>query len=136
MADRSGFLSGQGASPPHPPPISGDPNPDGSDCVSCGRCCHHGPQTVHFLESDEDRLGKVRLAIFTELHPPYFRFMKNDGVACAGLDRSVEGHYPCKIYDGRPEDCRIVDAGSPACLEARRLGHLGSSVSFKRGDAG
>lgn len=77
-------------------------------------------------------MGRVRLEIYTELHPPYFRFMKNDGVACAGLDRSVPGQYPCKVYDGRADDCRIVEAGSPACLEARSLGHLGSSLGFRR----
>ena len=29
------------------------PDPDGGDCVACGRCCHHGPSTVHLLESDD-----------------------------------------------------------------------------------
>jgi hypothetical protein len=28
-----------------------------------------------------------------------------------------------------------VEPGSPACLEARRLGHLGTSVEFKRAAA-
>ena len=32
-------------------PIEGEPDPDGADCVACGRCCHHGPKTVHLLES-------------------------------------------------------------------------------------
>lgn len=115
-------------------PVYGQPDPEGFDCVACGRCCHHGPRTVHFLESDEQRMGKKRLELYTELDPkpPTFRFMKNEGSRCGGLDVSVPGQYPCAVYEYRPEDCRIVEAGSPCCLEARALGHLGTSVEFKR----
>ena len=115
-------------------PVEGTPDPDGADCVGCGRCCHHGPDTVHFLEADEERAGPDVLAEYTVLdrRPAGFRFMKNDGDHCGGLDVSRPGQYPCKIYPVRPEDCRIVEAGSPACLEARALGHLGTSIEFKR----
>jgi len=79
-------------------------------------------------------MGEELLARYTELdsRPPGFRFLKNDGERCAGLDVSVPGRYPCAIYERRPNDCRIVEPGSEACLEARRLGHLGSSVVFLR----
>jgi hypothetical protein len=89
---------------------------------------------VHLLESDDARLcpGElVRLTVLDET-PPGWRFMRNDGHRCAALDVSQPGKYPCSIYERRPEDCRIVEPGSPCCLEARRLGHLGSSVEFKR----
>jgi uncharacterized protein len=113
-------------------PLTDAPDPSGADCVACGRCCHHGPRTVHLLEADEARMGPKLLPIYTELHPPYFRFVKNTGERCAGLDVRVPDRYPCAIYDVRPEDCRIVEPGSPACLEARALGHLGGSLGFKR----
>ena len=79
-------------------------------------------------------MGKRLLDVYTELddRPPWMRFMKNAGDRCGGLDVSVEGLYPCAIYASRPEDCRIVEPGSPACLEARALGHLGSSLGFTR----
>ena len=114
--------------------VHGAPDPDGGDCVACGRCCHHGPSTVHLLESDDERMGPLLLAEYTILdrRPPGWRFLKNTGERCAALDVSVPGQYPCAIYAHRPEDCRIVEPGSPACLEARRLGHLGSSVGFQR----
>jgi Fe-S-cluster containining protein len=64
--------------------------------------------------------------------PPGFRFLVNDGERCGALDVSVPGSYPCRIYERRPEDCRIVEPGSPCCLEARRLGRLGTSVGFRR----
>ena len=117
-------------------PLEGEPDPEGADCVSCGRCCHHGPETVSLLESDDARLGESRLHALTVLldRPPYFRFMRNDGDRCGGLDTSVEGRYPCAIYEVRPQGCREVETGSPCCMEARALGHLGSSVLFRRAD--
>jgi Fe-S-cluster containining protein len=120
-------------------PVEGLPDPEGGDCVACGRCCHHGPQTVHLLEEDEARIllapgGEEILRRLTVLQPkpPGFRFIRNEGERCGALDVSVPGRYPCSIYPIRPDDCRIVEAGSPACLEARRLGHLGMSVDFHR----
>jgi len=109
------------------------------DCVTCGRCCHHGPSTVHLLEPDEARVlsrpdGAQLLRRLTVLddRPPGWRFLRNDGTRCAALDTSTPGRFPCAIYDVRPDDCRIVEPGSPACLEARALGRLGSSVEFQR----
>jgi Fe-S-cluster containining protein len=66
--------------------------------------------------------------------PPYFRFVRNDGDRCGALDVTFPGEFPCGIYAVRPEGCRIVEPGSPCCLEARALGHLGKSVEFKRAD--
>ncbi len=79
-------------------------------------------------------MGPLLLAEYTVLdrRPPGWRFLKNAGERCAALDVSVPDRYPCAIYAQRPEDCRIVEPGSPACLEARRFGHLGVSVEFQR----
>ncbi len=121
------------------PPVQGVPDPDGADCVDCGRCCHHGPQTVHLLDTDEARVlahpdGEAILRRLTVLddRPPGWRFVKNAGERCGALDVSAPGRFPCSIYAVRPDDCRIVEPGSPACLEARRLGRLGDSVEFAR----
>jgi Fe-S-cluster containining protein len=120
-------------------PIEGTPDPAGGDCVGCGRCCHHGPSTVHLLDVDEARVlarpnGDAILTRLTVLddRPPGWRFVRNEGHRCAALDASMPGRFPCSIYDVRPDDCRIVEPGSPACLEARRLGRLGMSVEFAR----
>jgi Fe-S-cluster containining protein len=116
-------------------PITSPPDAEGRDCVDCGRCCHHPPRTVHLLEADDLRMSERTLHRLTVLDPtpPGWRFMKNDGERCAALDVSAPGRFPCSVYEQRPEDCRIVQPGSPACLEARTLGHLGSSVAFERG---
>lgn len=102
--------------------------------MACGRCCHHGPRTVHLLVADDERMGPVMLDRFTEAdeRPPGWRFMKNEGCHCGALDVTVPGRFPCMVYERRPEDCRIVEPGSPCCLEARKLGHLGTSVEFTR----
>ena len=120
-------------------PLDGPPRPDGADCVSCGRCCHHGPSTVHLLDTDEARVlarpggaDVLRRLTVVDERPPGWRFVRNDGERCAALDVSVPGRFPCSIYDVRPDDCRIVEPGSPACLEARRLGRLGTSVEWHR----
>ena len=72
-----------------------------------------------------------RLTVLDD-RPPGWRFVANTGDRCAALDVSVPGRFACAIYELRPDDCRIVEPGSPACLEARRLGRLGSSVEFLR----
>ena len=79
-------------------------------------------------------MGKRLLEQYTALdeRPPWMRFIKNEVERCGGLDVSVPGTYPCAVYPVRPEDCRIVEPGSPACLEARALGHLGDSLGFAR----
>jgi hypothetical protein len=94
---------------------------------------------VHFLLSDDERAlaredGEEILNRLTVLdpHPPQWRFVRNTGERCAALDVSTSGRYPCLMYDVRPDDCRIVEPGSPACLEARTLGRLGVSVEFQR----
>ena len=122
---------------------AGDRPPDanGGDCVACGRCCHHPPSTVHLLDTDEARVlaqpeGSDLLRRLTVIddRPPGWRFLRNTGARCAALDVSEPGRFPCRIYDVRPDDCRLVEPGSPACLEARRLGRLGTSVEFRRAD--
>jgi uncharacterized protein len=119
--------------------LDGPPDPGGADCVPCGRCCHHGPQTVHLLDPDDARIlahpdgGEIlrRLTIL-DPRPPGWRFVANTGERCAALDVSVSGRFVCGIYAVRPDDCRLVEPGSPACIEARALGRLGSSVEFVR----
>jgi uncharacterized protein len=115
------------------------PDPDGADCLACGRCCHHGPRTVHLLDTDEARMlahpdGEEMLRRLTVLDdsPPGWRFVDNTGERCAALIATPDGRFPCAIYPVRPDDCRLVEPGSPACLQARTLGRLGSSVAFVR----
>jgi hypothetical protein len=87
---------------------------------------------VSLLEHDEARLGETALRALTVLQdrPPYMRFLRTVDGHCVALDESAPGRHACTIYEARTEGCRIVEPGSPSCLEARRLGHLGHSVEF------
>ncbi len=94
---------------------------------------------MHLLDTDEARVlthpdgeGILRRLTLLDDRPPGWRFLRNTGQQCAALDASEPGRFPCRIYEVRPDDCRIVEPGSPACLEARRLGRLGRSVAFLR----
>jgi Fe-S-cluster containining protein len=109
------------------PPLDGEPDPSGADCLACGRCCHHPPGGVRLGAVDEERMSKPVLALYTEVlpRPPFSRFLQNDGQRCRALDLAVPGRYACRIYDERPDGCRVVAPASPECLEARRLGRLG-----------
>jgi Fe-S-cluster containining protein len=113
------------------------PDPDGADCVACGRCCRHGPRTVHLVEADEERLGADLLATYTErVGSAGFRFLLTEDDHCAALDVSVPGVHPCRIYPVRPADCRDVAPGSPCCLASRRAGRLVNVPRCDRTGAG
>jgi Fe-S-cluster containining protein len=90
------------------------PTPDW-DCRSCGACCREGYDTV---EIDEDEP-------ITRTHPqlvsrgPFGRLnLARDGATCACL-LATAGGYSCRIYDERPNTCRDLEVGSPACRHAR-----------------
>ena len=125
MADRGVMLA----------PVLGVPDPDGADCVACGRCCHHGPRTVHLLESDDARMGKKLLALYTEEDqtPPGWRFMKNSGNRCGkGLDvyrnqdffRAPSTPFAPKIAASWSPARRVVWKHATSVIS-------GSSVEFK-----
>jgi Fe-S-cluster containining protein len=40
---------------------------------------------------------------------------------CAALTGTVANSCQCSIYTARPLVCRLFEAGSPECLEARKL---------------
>ncbi len=116
------------------PPLEGAPALDGADCVACGRCCHHPPSSVSLLEDDEVRFGEERLRRLTVIdpRPPHLRFLRNEGGRCLALDVETPEIHACSIYEARPDGCRALEPDSPACREARRLGHLGKSVGYAR----
>ena len=115
-------------------PIEGDPDPEGADCISCGRCCHHAPSSVSLLQHDEARLDEATLRRLTVIdpRPPHLRFLRTEEGRCIALDDRTSGQHACAIYSARPDGCRALEPDSPACREARRLGHLGLSVLFRR----
>ncbi len=107
------------------------PDPDGRDCVACGRCCHHGPNTVHLLEPDEERVLRSpdgaevlrRLTVLDD-RPPGWRFVKNTGEHCGALDVSVEVASRASLR--RPPG-RLPDRRARFAPAASRRGGSGTS---------
>ena len=67
-----------------------------------------------------------------ELDPAQLSKLDLAGKHVGGDPPTKEALLHRSVYDVRPDDCRIVEPGSPACLEARRLGRLGTSVEWHR----
>ena len=83
-------------------PLAGDPSPDGADCVACGRCCHHGPRTVHLLVSDDARVlasagGEEGSLIYVA------RFRRED---LGALRQLLSGCTSTLVYSWQPEVLR------------------------------
>lgn len=83
-------------------------------CLACGTCCHSElPTYVRVLGEDHARLGEAadRLCHFIGNRC----FMRMEDGHCAALVVQ-EGQFVCSVYAQRPEVCRALIAGSPACM--------------------
>ena len=98
------------------PPVSCDP---------CGACCREAFDSVPVTDEDEARLGENAHLVrrsndgwrdLARVGSPTGR-----GTRCAALrGDGCAAPYRCVVYAVRPTNCRELDAGSPACLTARR----------------
>jgi len=90
------------------------------ECDSCGACC----KTWRILVSEEDAVREPRIAAEARRLPEnqktehwaFQLFPLPFHEACCFLD----GENRCTIYDTRPRVCRVFEAGSDRCQEARR----------------
>lgn len=104
------------------------------DCVACGACCTNPDENrregfVHYVEvpRGEKLLSKPELL-------KRYTVTDGDGVVhlrldpaqrCTALRGKLGDRVHCAIYDVRPRGCRLVEAGSARCLQARRERGLG-----------
>ena len=96
------------------------------DCIRCGACCFsESERHARVTGDDYERLGvdAPRLVVF--LANEAFMRLVREGESrpigrCAALvvDPS-EGTYRCSVYERRPEVCRTLERGSPACAGER-----------------
>jgi Fe-S-cluster containining protein len=100
------------------------------DCTRCGACCFsESDRHARVTGDDYERLGDdaARLVVFLG-NQAFMRLVRMDDVAggtarvghCAALvvDPSA-GTFLCSVYDRRPDVCRDLDRGSPACAGER-----------------
>lgn len=91
------------------------------ECLHCGACCFSAlPRYVDVRGADYERLGELAE-----------RFVDFDGVRatlrmqeghCAALQITVTAGVPrffCEIYEQRPDVCRELTRGGPACAAER-----------------
>lgn len=85
------------------------------DCQHCGACCFSDLVTyVRVTGDDHARLGEFAEDL-TEFHGHRCYMRMVDG-RCAALARDpLHGGFACSVYAVRPEVCRALERGSPAC---------------------
>lgn len=83
-------------------------------CLSCGACCFSTLDTYVRVHGDDyERLSDAAEELTTFVGNRCYMRM-SDG-HCAALTARADGALACSIYERRPEVCRALDRGSPAC---------------------
>jgi Fe-S-cluster containining protein len=82
--------------------------------LSCAACCFSTLDTYVRVDGDDyERMGDGAESLTQFVGNRCFMRM-TDG-HCAALQMSAEGPRTCAIYERRPEVCRALERGSPAC---------------------
>lgn len=85
------------------------------DCLRCGTCCFsESPLHARVTGDDHERLGDDadRLVVFIGNRA----FLRIEDGRCAALEVDARrGSFRCAVYDRRPQVCRDLERGSPAC---------------------
>lgn len=102
-----------------PAPVEHASAADSAACLRCGVCCHSTLETyVRVTGADWERLGDEaeRVAHFIG-HRAYLRMQDGRCAALALQTDAASGHrlHVCTIYERRPQVCRDLARGSPAC---------------------
>lgn len=104
------------------------------DCQACGACCCNPDENraegyPWYVEVQADS----RLLQREELRKRYV-VRDSEGVPhlrldpsgrCVALRGRLGQYVSCAIYADRPRGCRLVEPGTPRCLQARRERGLG-----------
>lgn len=85
------------------------------DCLSCGACCFSElPEYVRVWGVDYDRMGDVACELTQFIgHRCYMKI--TDGHCAALVIDADHRRFVCSIYEVRPDVCRSLERGSPAC---------------------
>ena len=99
------------------------------DCTRCGACCCNPDENrkegfPFYVEVQPDNrlLAKNDLAkrylVFDDAGVPHMRL--DPSGRCVALKGRLGRSVTCSVYADRPRGCRLVEAGSPRCLQARK----------------
>ena len=99
------------------------------DCTTCGACCVNPDENQaegykFYLEvRDTKLLSKPemmkRLVMYDESGVPHLR-LDPQTQRCVALSGRLGQRVHCTIYTLRPKGCRMLEAGEPRCLLARK----------------
>ncbi len=93
------------------------------DCMRCSACCFsESPRHARVTGDDYARLGDEAEAVVTWIGNTTFMRLERVGSGgpplhrCAALSIDpTEGTFACSVYERRPQVCRDLERGSPAC---------------------
>jgi hypothetical protein len=90
------------------------------DCLDCGACCREAFDSVPVDEAARKRIPADYVRTHSDGWVDLVRVPSplGCGSRCAALGDGPP--FTCAIYELRPDNCRELDAGGEACLEARR----------------
>lgn len=116
------------ASPYRNASVSARSRQEPPECVTCGVCCSL-PLVVVVPRGDEERLTEYWDILVGDVVVE--RVVGRDLATgrCINLDGTLGESIACKIYQDRPNTCRIFDAGSDRCLEYRRMYGIDTQLS-------
>jgi Fe-S-cluster containining protein len=88
-----------------------------SDCQTCGACCFsESERHARVTGDDYERLGDdaEALVVFVA-NRAFMRIVGSPGARrCIALE-AKDGRFSCRVYGKRPQVCRDLERGSPAC---------------------
>lgn len=90
------------------------------DCVTCGVCCSL-PLVVTVPRGNEDRLNAYWEVTVEDVVVERVIGRDLETGRCVNLEGTLGESIGCRIYENRPNICRIFEAGSDRCLEYRRM---------------
>jgi Fe-S-cluster containining protein len=98
------------------------------DCQTCGACCCNPDENraegfLHYVEIDRRsplvvKPGLRKYVVTDDHGVPHMRL--DPSGRCSALVGKLGRRVNCAVYSHRPRGCRLVEAGSPRCLQYRR----------------
>jgi Fe-S-cluster containining protein len=93
------------------------------ECLTCGTCCFSTlDRYVHVTGNDHARLGDDADALVVFIENRAYMRMEDGHCAALRIDPRARA-FVCSIYERRPETCRALERGSPACEGERATKH-------------
>lgn len=90
-----------------------------SECQYCGACCFSESSTyVPLTAADLVQLGDEGAGLLHHEDGGAYMAMRDGHCAALRVGTVV---FSCTIYERRPQVCRELERGTPACREERRL---------------